>query len=140
MARLLVAADLSSLSQRPLAEAMAEQMRSDGHEALLATDAPVTSCRDADGLVALLDGAPAALPIAFAGVAHALGKPALALHTQPLPDALASLFTQTHAVSTEADLESALPAFYAQVRPHAGKLVRDLVPRLVREAGHAIQF
>lgn len=140
MARLLVAADLSSLAQRAAAQRLVDRLIADGHDASLATDAPVTACQDADGLVAILDGQPAPLAIAFAAVAHAQSKPVLALHTHPIPESLASLFTQTYTVTSESDFAASLPPFYAHVRPHAGKLVRDLVPRLVREAGHAVQF
>jgi predicted house-cleaning noncanonical NTP pyrophosphatase (MazG superfamily) len=140
MARLLIAADLQSVLQRAAAQRLLERMKSDGHDVALATDAPVTACAEADGVVAILDGAHAALAVAFAAVAHAQSKPVLALHSQPIPDALTSLFTQTHATQKEADFQDALAPFYAQVRPHAGKLVRDMVPRLVREAGHQVQF
>lgn len=141
MARLLVATDLSSLAQRSLGHRLAERARADGHEADVVNDVPLAACKDADAVIALLDGAaPAALPLAVAATAHALGMPTLALHTHALPDTLASLFTQAQAVTREEDLANALPAFYASIRPFAGKLVRDQVPRLVREAGHQVQF
>lgn len=141
MARLLVAADLSSLAQRTLAERLAVTAQAHGHEAIVVQDAPLTACKDADAAICLLDGlAPGGLPVAIAATAHALNLPTLALHTQALPDSLASLFTQAVAVTREQDFAAALPAFYAQVRPFAGKLVRDQVPRIVREAGHHVQF
>lgn len=141
MARLLVAADLTSLAQRSLAERLAAQAQSHGHEASVVLDAPLPACKEADAAICLLDGAnPAGMAVALAATAHALNLPTLALHTHALPTSLASLFTQAVAVTREEDLAEALPAFYAQVRPFAGKLVRDQVPRLVREAGHQVQF
>lgn len=140
MARLLVAADLTSLAQRAVANRLVERLRADGHDAALANDAPLPMCTEADGVLAILDGAPDPLAIAFAAIAHAQAKPVLALHSHPIPDTAASLFTQTHAVHDEADFAAALPPFYVHLRPHAGKLVRDQIPRLVREAGHQVQF
>jgi predicted house-cleaning noncanonical NTP pyrophosphatase (MazG superfamily) len=141
MARLLVATDLTSLAQRAIAHRLAETAIGHGHETIVVTDAPLAACKDADGVIALIDGSdPGGMPVAVAATAHALGLPTLALHTHALPEALASLFTQAQAVTREEDLAAALPAFYAQVRPFAGKLVRDQVPRLVREAGHQVQF
>lgn len=141
MARLLVATDLTSLAQRDLAQRLADRATADGHECVVVTDAPLAACKGADAIIALIDGSdPAAMPVAVAATAHALGLPTLALHTHALPDAIASLFTHGHAVTREADLHAALPHFYAQVRPFAGKLVRDQIPRLVREAGHDVQF
>ncbi len=141
MARFLVAADLASLAQRALAERLAATVQAQGHEAVVVQDAPLTACKEADAAICLLDGtAPGGLPVAIAATAHALNLPTMALHTQALPDSLASLFTQAVAVTREQDFAAALPAFYAQVRPFAGKLVRDQVPRIVREAGHQVQF
>lgn len=141
MARLLVATDLTSLAQRDIAERLAARIHDDGHEAEVVDEAPLQACRDADGVIALIDGSdPGGMPIAVAATANALGLPTLALHTHALPGALASLFTQANAVTREADLVAALPSFYATIRPFAGKLVRDQVPRLVREAGHQVQF
>lgn len=141
MARLLVATDLTSLAQRAIAQRLAATTTSHGHETVVVTDAPLAACKDADAVIALIDGSdPGGMPIAVAATAHALGLPTLALHTHALPDTIASLFTQSQAVTREEDLASALPAFYASIRPFAGKLVRDQVPRLVREAGHQVQF
>lgn len=141
MARLLVATDLTSLAQRGIAERLAARIHDDGHEADVVDDAPLQACRDADGVIALIDGSePGGMPIAVAATASALGLPTLALHTHALPTNLASLFTQANPVTREADLVAALPSFYATIRPFAGKLVRDQVPRLVREAGHQVQF
>lgn len=141
MARLLVAADLTSLAQRALAERLAAQAQAHGHEASVVLDAPLPACKEADAAICLLDGAnPAGMAVALAATAHALNLPTLALHTHALPASLASLFTQAVAVTREEDFAAALPAFYAQVRPFAGKLVRDQVPRMVREAGHQVQF
>ena len=141
MARLLVATDLASMGQRALADRLAARAQADGHEATVVTDAPLAACKDADAAICLIDGAaPGAMPIAVAASAHALGLPTLALHTHALPTSIASLFSMAQAVTREEDLVMALIPFYAEVRPFAGKLVRDQVPRLVREAGHQVQF
>lgn len=141
MARILVAGTTESLAGRGLAERVVARVRADGHDAALLGATPLPEVREADAVVALLDGpVPPPAAVGAAATAHALGKPALALHTHPLGDAIATLFTQTHAVHGEEGFAPALAAFYAQVRPFAGRLVRDQVPRLVREAGHAVSF
>ena len=141
MARILVAGTTESLAGRSLAERIVARVRHDGHDGALLGATPLPEVREADAVVALLDGpVPPPAAVGAAATAHALGKPVLALHTHPLGDALATLFTQTHAVHDEADFTAALSAFYAQVRPFAGRLVRDQVPRLVREAGHSVAF
>ncbi|MFA5945238.1 MAG: nucleoside triphosphate pyrophosphohydrolase [Candidatus Thermoplasmatota archaeon] len=141
MARILVAGTTESLAGRGLAERVVAHIRSDGHDAALLGATPLPEVREADAVVALLDGpVPPPAAVGAAATAHALGKPALALHTHPLGDAIATLFTQTHAIHDEAEFSGALSAFYAQVRPFAGRLVRDQVPKLVREAGHSVAF
>jgi predicted house-cleaning noncanonical NTP pyrophosphatase (MazG superfamily) len=141
MARILVAGTTESLAGRSLAERIVARVQADGHDGALLGATPLPEVREADAVVALLDGpVPPPAAVGAAATAHALGKPVLALHTHPLGDALATLFTQTHAVHDESDFTAALAAFYAQVRPFAGRLVRDQVPRLVREAGHSVAF
>lgn len=141
MARILVAGTTESLGGRDLAERVAARVRADGHDAALLGATPLPEVREADAVVCLLDGpVPPPAAVAAAATAHALGKPALALHTHPLGDAMATLFTQSAGVHDESDLAGPLAAFYAHVRPFAGRLVRDQVPRLVREAGHAVRF
>jgi len=141
MARILVAGTTESLAGRALAERVVARVGADGHDAAMLGATPLPEVREADAVVCLLDGpVPPPAAVAAAATAHALGKPALALHTHPLGDALATLFTQAQQAHDEADFAGALAAFYAQVRPHAGKLVRDQVPRLVREAGHSVSF
>lgn len=141
MARILVAGTTESLAGRGLAERVVARVRADGHDAALLGATPLPEVREADAVVALLDGpVPPPAAVGAAATAHALGKPALALHTHPLGDAIATLFTQAHSVHGEDDFPQALAAFYAQVRPFAGRLVRDQVPRLVREAGHSVAF
>jgi predicted house-cleaning noncanonical NTP pyrophosphatase (MazG superfamily) len=141
VARILVAGTTESLAGRGLAERVVARVRADGHDAALLGATPLPEVREADAVVALLDGpVPPPAAVGAAATAHALGKPALALHTHPLGDAIATLFTQTYAVHGEDDFGPALAAFYAQVRPYAGRLVRDQVPRLVREAGHSVAF
>jgi predicted house-cleaning noncanonical NTP pyrophosphatase (MazG superfamily) len=136
-----VAGTTESLSGRGLAERVVARVRADGHDAALLGATPLPEVREADAVVALLDGpVPPPAAVGAAATAHALGKPALALHTHPLGDAIATLFTQAHAVLGEEDFAQALSAFYAQVRPFAGRLVRDQVPRLVHEAGHSVAF
>jgi predicted house-cleaning noncanonical NTP pyrophosphatase (MazG superfamily) len=141
VARILVAGTTESLGGRALAERIAAAIAADGHDAALLGATPLPEVREADAVVCLLDGpVPPPAAVAAAATAHALGKPALALHTHPLGDAMATLFTQTASVHDEADIGGPLAAFYAHVRPFAGRLVRDQVPRLVREAGHAVRF
>src|SRR5688572_11980664 len=141
MARILVAGTTESLGGRALAERVVARIQADGHDAALLGATPLPEVREADAVVCLLDGpVPPPAAVAAAATAHALGKPALALHTHPLGDAMATLFTQSAATHDESDIAGPLAAFYAHVRPFAGRLVRDEVPRLVREAGHAVRF
>lgn len=141
MARLLVCGPRRSLADRLLLERLLARIRGDGHEADALGQDIQKEVRDADALVALLDAPDAAT---VAGVAHAQAnrRPVLGLHGRDaeLPQWLAGALATRHAADSEADLLEALPAFYEKVRPFAGRLVRDRIPKLVEEAGHDVRF
>lgn len=139
MARILVAGPPGLASRSPLT-ALLQRLQADGHDSAL-LDAPAAEpIQEADALVAVLDPL---TPDVAAGVAaaHALHKPVLGLagHDPVPPWVDASCDRILTGDSLEATLEG-LPAFYDRVRPFAGRLVRDLVPRLVREAGYDVAF
>lgn len=135
MASILVqsAPDLQSTAIR---DALIEQIKDDGHEANVIQDfqADLSAC---DALIVLADRADGPTGAA-AGFALASKKPVLALHSDVLPAAF------TGAESGKAtDVEGwfqLLPTFYETVRPFAGRLVRDLIPQLVKDAGHNVTF
>ncbi len=142
MARILVAAPADSLLSRQARDRIVERLRRDGHDAApLPAGGAFAAVEDADGLVVLLDGPnPDADTVAATAFAHARQKPVLALHNGRLAPGLATTITLERALRDDGDLFSALGAFYDKVRPFAGRLVRDRVPDLVREAGHDVRF
>lgn len=142
MARLLVAGPRDSLPHRQALDRLVERLRRDGHDAApLPPDGALAAVEEADGLVAFLDGrAPDANAVAAAVLAHARGKPVLALHGGQLSATLAGCAALDRELRDDGDLFAALDAYYAKVRPFAGRLVRDGVPALVRQAGHEVRF
>lgn len=141
VARILVAGTDGTLAQRTMVDAVVQRLRHDGHDGVRFGDlgeGPVTAVRDCDAVVALLDdlGPGGATAIAFA---RAADKPCLGLASTDIPPILAEL---THTVEAQ-DVEvwwRALPGFYDEVRPFAGRVVRDRIPDLVKEAGHDVKF
>ncbi len=146
MARFYLAGPAAGLAERNYLRRIAQQLEQDGHAVSHAAPAAdsdaVTEVREADAVVALLDGAIVdASAAAAAAHAHAIGKPVLGLHGDaPLPPLVAACLTRRARIENGADLEEALGLFYEEVRPFAGRLVRDQIPRLVREAGHEVHF
>lgn len=136
MARLLVVGSTQHLASRALLDRLVEQARQDGHDAGPCVRAKDVA--DADGLVALLDGADAVTAAAMA-LAHAEGKPVLGLASGS-PDAMLADLCNVKNVRDEASCLAALAPFYEAVRPFAGRVVRDRIPELVREAGHSVAF
>jgi predicted house-cleaning noncanonical NTP pyrophosphatase (MazG superfamily) len=105
-----------------------------------ATPNATTMVRDADALIALLDHMPASAAAAIAYAFHH-DKPVLGLATKGAPIApIIAEMVSVVAESTAAAWLEALPAFYDDVRPYAGRVVRDRIPDLVREAGHHVTF
>ncbi len=142
MARILVTGAHETLAERRLVAAITQRMRRDGHDAVQFADEadPVAEARDTDAVVAVLDKAPTEA-IALVAYAHAAGKPVLGFATKgvAVPPFLAGLAQVVNA-DDEAVWLGALPAFYDKVRPFAGRLVRDRIPDLVKEAGHEVKF
>ncbi len=143
MARILVTAP-ATVSAGDAAERLVQQMRADGHEAIRLTDDatdPLETLRTTDAVVAILDGPVDEQTGAAMAYARAQHKPVLGLHGDATPSKLVrSLLADHHGGQTVDDWISALPGFYQRVTPFAGRLVRDLIPQLVKDAGHEIQF
>ena len=136
MARILVCGG-PQLANRLLTERLVAKLRIDGHDAdVCASPADAAHC---DGLVALMDAGGSA-PVAALATARAVGKPVLALSSTGLAPGLAGLGCTEQLLRSDADLTAGLALFYDSVRPHAGRVVRDDVPRLVHEAGHHLTF
>lgn len=140
MARIVVAAP-DSVTGRGAAERLLQRLRDDGHEAERLGSDLITETGEADGTVCILDGG------AFAGTAHAAAacaaaqdRPVLALVGTDAPRRLDHDRITYHPGVEEADWWVALDDWYDQVRPFAGRVVRDLIPQLVREAGHDVRF
>lgn len=136
MARLLVVGSTQHLAGRELLKRIVDQARSDGHDAAVASTA--TDIAEADGLIAILDEADAATAGSVA-LMHAADKPILALCSGAPAPFLEGLCKPRRIETSESCLTH-LPAFYEAVRPFAGRVVRDRIPELVREAGHDVAF
>lgn len=139
MARILLAGP-PGLASRPAMTALVQRLEADGHDSAW-IDAPASDAiQEADAVVAVLDPL---TPHAAAAVAaaHALHKPVLGLAGDDgVPDWVETACDRVQrGRSLQATLEG-LPAFYDRIRPFAGRLVRDLVPQLVREAGYDVSF
>lgn len=137
MARFLVAGG-SGFASRDLLGRIGGYLQGAGHE-VVAGPLTAAGVRECDGVIVDLD-APVPSPegVAAAALGHALDKPVLGLMR---PDSnLAMFVTHPQAPSDHQQLGAALASFVAAVHPHAGKVVRDQVPRLVREAGHPLLF
>ncbi len=143
MARILVVGERAGVAGRTLLERLVRRLRSLGQDAALygqTDEGPARSVAECDGIVAVLDtaGAETAAVVAYA---HAKGKPVLGL---ALPDATIPKFladaASLHRGADEETWSEALPGFCDKVRPFAGRLVRDQVPKLVKEAGYDLTF
>ena len=138
MARILVEAP-DTVAGRDVQRRILDRLSADGHEG----DAPgpdvLGALEDADAFVVILDGPDARCMAATAACAVA-EKPVLALVGRDTPPPVESPWITWHPGTEVADWLVALPAFYGRVRPFAGRVVRDLVPRLVQEAGHEVRF
>lgn len=144
MARILVTGPAAGLAQRAALDRLVAKVRSDGHDAVrlgTQSERDLDAVRDADAIIALVDGHVDAGTAAALAFAAATGKPTLGLHGPAPPlGLLAELCGTLHGADDEAGWAEALPTFYEVLRPFAGRLVRDLVPRLVKEAGHEVAF
>ncbi len=142
MARILVTGAHETLAERRLLSAITQRMRRDGHDAVMFADQadPVAEAKEADAVVAVVDRAPSDT-VALIAYAHAAGKPVLGFATKGLPvPGLISGIAQVVSADNESTWLDALPAYYEKVRPFAGRLVRDRIPELVKEAGHDVKF
>lgn len=134
MAQILVQGP-SDLQSTAIRDALIEQIREDGHDATTVTHFP-TSIDECDAVIVLADRADAKTG-AVAGYATGRKKPVLALHSGPLPEGFQAESGRADSVEGWFQL---LPKFYDDIRPFAGRLVRDLIPQLVKDAGHNVQF
>lgn len=132
-----------TLAERGIMRDVVARLRKDGHDAIrwtAAEEGPSQAARDCDAVVALLDRLPtdSAALVAFA---RALDKPVLGLATADVE--VPELIAQLCDVASARDLDgwwAALPGFYEHIRPFSGRLVRDRIPELVKQAGHDVTF
>lgn len=134
MARILVAGNTQHIAARDLRDRLVAAVRDAGHDG-----APLTGLaevQDADGLLVLLDACDP-LSAAALGMMHQADKPRLGLGLAPGPlaDACSAVCLE-HADDALGHLES----FFEMVKPFAGRVVRDKIPELVRDAGHDVAF
>ncbi len=129
------------LAERSLLRRIAQQLEGDGH-AVSHPEEGLVAIKESDAVVAVLDGSIVdAETAAAASHAFSIGKPVLGLHgSAPLGPVLAACLTRRAQLGGGDELQEALGLFYEDVRPFAGRLVRDQIPRLVREAGHEVLF
>lgn len=135
MAQILVQSP-SDLQSTAIRDALVEQIRADGHDASPLTDFQ-KELDDCDALIVLADRADGPTGLA-AGYALGRKKPVLALHSDTLPAAFAQA-TAGPAKDVEGWFQL-LPKFYDDISPFAGRLVRDMIPQLVKDAGHSVTF
>lgn len=136
MALILVAGPTRGAGGRAVTRRVVDRVQRDGH-------AVTQDVEKADAVVALFDGTVEPEATALAASIHASGKPTLAIlgpGTPPLADPVRRVFTQVSDADKPEDMDHALGKFYPLVQPFAGRLVRDLVPELVQESGHRLQF
>lgn len=140
VARLLVAGTLAHLGARRVLAELTRQIRADGHDAVQfdpATDGP-QDVDDADAVVAVLDAVDPDT-LAVMGYAKALDKPVLGLASAAVTG-MAPAIADVQVVDDTEDMLGRIRNFYEKVKPFAGKVVRDRIPQLVKEAGHDVAF
>lgn len=134
MARIIVVGGPQGIVGQDARERIIDQLRHDGHDG--AAGDGLNGVDDADALIFIADGADAPAG-GSAGFALARGKPVLAL--AGADDAWLTGATTVAGAGFD-DWLAALPSFYEAVRPFAGRVVRDRIPELVKEAGHDVRF
>lgn len=139
MARLVVIASHQVPSQI-VAQQVAERVEADGHDVEVI---PLTNLEEdlrvADGVIVVWDAHHAENGLAI-GLAMAYERPTLVLADEDVPAWVSEHVTRiVKGASVDAWLEQ-LNSFYAEAQPFSGKLVRDLVPQLVRESGYELTF
>ncbi len=141
MARILVTGP-ATVAATDAARRLVQRMRDDGHEAVaLPDDEVLDALRVTDAVVAILDGPLDARTGAAIAYARAQHKPVLGLHGRdPPPSVLREMLADHHEGADVDSWMTALPGFYQRIRPFAGRLVRDLIPQLVKDAGHDVTF
>ncbi|MGB0651737.1 MAG: hypothetical protein ACPGQL_00920 [Thermoplasmatota archaeon] len=146
MARILLAGPQRSIAQRSFLASLQRRLDEDGHVVASPDDAgsggPRALVQDVDAVLAVLDGETDAATVTLVALAHADNKPVLGLHGagEPLPALLAACVTTPVAADDGQAVLAALDAFYDTIKPFSGRLVRDQIPRLVRESGHNVAF
>lgn len=143
MARFLLSTP-DTVAGDALADRLLERLADDGHVATTVDGEAdlLEALRAADAVIAVLDGEAPATGGALLAYAKAQHKPTLGLvrsGTTP-PRVIRQLLTSLQEGDRTDDWLAALPDFYATVRPFAGRLVRDFIPELVKEAGHDVTF
>ena len=143
MARFLVSSP-DTVAGAAITDRILDRLASDGHvaTALDSEGDVLQALRASDAAIVVLDGElPAAggAILAYAATQH---KPTMGLMRtgSPLPRTIRQLLTTQQDGDRVEDWLAALPDFYAKVRPFAGRLVRDFIPDLVKEAGHDVTF
>lgn len=118
---------------------IAERLREEGHLVEKLEGALLDALRSSDAVVAVLDGDSAQV-LGTLTAAAAMEKPVLALVGPGSGPALDLPHVTYRTGTSEADWLTALPEWTASLKPFSGRLVRDLIPRLVEEAGHEVSF
>lgn len=137
MARILVAPP-DSVTGRQAADRLAARLRSDGHEATRVGGDILSAIKEADAAAVILDGAGPGTLVAAA--AAALRKPVIAFVGPDAPRHFQWPLVTYQPGIEESDWWVALAPWYETIRPFAGRVVRDLIPQLVRDAGHHVTF
>lgn len=143
MARFLLSTP-DTVAGDAVADRILARLTDDGHVATTVDSEAdlLASLRAADAVIAVLDGEAPAAGGALLAYAKAQHKPTLGLIRSGTVPArvIRQLLTSTQEGDRTDDWLAALPEFYSAVRPFAGRLVRDFIPELVKEAGHDVTF
>jgi predicted house-cleaning noncanonical NTP pyrophosphatase (MazG superfamily) len=157
VARVLLVGPQHTDPERTVLSQVGKMVEAAGHQAVTPTFAASpnllggvrTVVQGCDACIAVLDGSPLDASNAWLlGYAHAMRRPVLGLRSDlraeehAVPPQLKAALTDLVKVRTfnDPDLQEKLAAFLSGVRIFAGALVRDAVPKLLKDQGQDLAF
>lgn len=153
MARVLLLGSRHTDQDRAVVDTVRAWATESGHHVVVvpeASDQPLAAWRAAleatDACVALLDGSPLdASTSCVVALAYAGRRPILGLRSdrrEDIPGELRACLTDLVKVKSwqDPDTKAKVAAFLGEVRVFAGALVRDAVPKMVKEQGQDMKF
>jgi predicted house-cleaning noncanonical NTP pyrophosphatase (MazG superfamily) len=153
MARVLLVGSRDTDQDRGVLDRLAEWAVGSGHQTLVppaTTDRPAASIRaaleSADACIAVLDGTPIDVGTAWVlALAFASRRPVLGLRSDrrgELPAEIRDCLADLVAVKSWSapETQERVVSFLGGIRVFAGALVRDAVPKMVRDQGQELKF